>query len=152
MAGPSLRPRRALGLGQSDELEVVFWQSIVNSTNPADFEAYLAWFPNEVFPDAGAEQVVALRNSAGGTSAAVGPRVGGVGSPASGALVLERLSWCPARRDLRCPVIGGDVEPSARRQWRGKRAVSHAARVLPRLADSSRRVGIVSDRQWAGMT
>ena len=31
------------------ELEGLFWQSIVNSTNPADFEAYLAQFPNGVF-------------------------------------------------------------------------------------------------------
>ena len=29
----------------------MFWQSIMNSTNPADFEAYLAQFPNGVFPN-----------------------------------------------------------------------------------------------------
>ena len=28
------------------ELEGLFWQSIVNSTNPADFEAYLEQFPD----------------------------------------------------------------------------------------------------------
>ena len=31
------------------EQENLFWQSIVNSTNPADFEAYLEQFPNGVF-------------------------------------------------------------------------------------------------------
>ena len=33
----------------SSEVELVFWQSIANSTNPAEFEAYLAQFPNGVF-------------------------------------------------------------------------------------------------------
>ena len=30
----------------SSQVEVVFWQSIANSTNPAEFEAYLRRFPN----------------------------------------------------------------------------------------------------------
>ena len=29
----------------------MFWQSVMNSTNPADFEAYLRRFPNGVFSD-----------------------------------------------------------------------------------------------------
>ena len=33
----------------SAEVELVFWQSIVNSTDAADFEAYLEEFPNGVF-------------------------------------------------------------------------------------------------------
>ena len=33
----------------SAEQDTVFWQSIVNSTNPADFEAYLNQFPQGVF-------------------------------------------------------------------------------------------------------
>ena len=33
----------------SAEQENLFWQSIVNSTDPADFEAYLEVFPNGVF-------------------------------------------------------------------------------------------------------
>ena len=33
----------------SAELEGLFWQSIMNSTNPADFEAYLEQFPNGTF-------------------------------------------------------------------------------------------------------
>ena len=31
--------------------EVVFWESIKNSTNPADFQAYLAQFPNGTFAE-----------------------------------------------------------------------------------------------------
>ena len=33
----------------SSEVELVFWQSIATSTDAADFEAYLAQFPNGVF-------------------------------------------------------------------------------------------------------
>ena len=33
----------------SAEQETVFWQSIMNSTNPAEFQAYLAQFPGGVF-------------------------------------------------------------------------------------------------------
>ena len=33
----------------SPEQENLFWQSIMNSTNPADFESYLEQFPNGVF-------------------------------------------------------------------------------------------------------
>ena len=80
------------GAGQSEELEVVFWQSIVNSTNPADFEAYLEQFPTGVFRALAQNRLVAPWRSAGGATAATGPRVGGVGSPASGA----RVSGAPA--------------------------------------------------------
>ena len=41
----------------SAELEGLFWQSIVNSTDPADFEAYLEAFPNGGVPAAGREPV-----------------------------------------------------------------------------------------------
>ena len=33
----------------ASESENLFWQSIMNSTNPADFEAYLEVFPNALF-------------------------------------------------------------------------------------------------------
>ena len=35
----------------SSQVEVVFWQSIADSTNPAEFEAYLRRFPNGVFSE-----------------------------------------------------------------------------------------------------
>ena len=41
-----------VGTAAQDQHEVqenLFWQSIVDSTNPADFEAYLQQFPNGVF-------------------------------------------------------------------------------------------------------
>ena len=86
-------PQASVGAAAADSgaLELAFWQSIVNSTNPADFEAYLEQFPNGVFRALAQNRLVALRSSAGGTSVAAGSRVGGVGSPASG-----RVSGAPA--------------------------------------------------------
>ena len=43
------------------ELEGLFWQSIVNSTNPAEFEAYLQRFPNGVFSELAQARLEALR-------------------------------------------------------------------------------------------
>ena len=42
------------------EQETVFWQSIVDSENPADFEAYMARFPNGVFRSLAKIRLVAL--------------------------------------------------------------------------------------------
>ena len=62
----------------SAEQETVFWQSIVESTNPAMFEAYLAQFPNGVFRALAEARLAELRASPDQRSGA--PR-----SPASGA-------------------------------------------------------------------
>ena len=43
------------------ELEGLFWQSIVNSTNPAEFEAYLQRFPDGVFGELAQARLEALR-------------------------------------------------------------------------------------------
>ena len=104
------RPPAAAGAAavNSGGLEVVFWQSIVNSTNPADFEAYLEQFPNGVFRALAQNRLVALRSSAGGTSAAAGSRVGGVGSLASGARVSgapASLSGTAATSDVRSSPV-----------------------------------------------
>ena len=64
----------------------MFWQSIQNSTNPVEFEAYLEQFPNGVFSSAGAgpaggrcvvRRAIQLRQPGRGA--------GGFVSPASGA-------------------------------------------------------------------
>ena len=49
----------------STEVEVVFWQSIANSTNPAEFEAYLSQFPNGVFRALAEIRLVALESPEG---------------------------------------------------------------------------------------
>ena len=62
------------------EQETVFWQSIANSTNPAEFEAYLSQFPNGVFSVLARARLASLRSPAGTSAAAGGTRVGGTGS------------------------------------------------------------------------
>ena len=71
----------------SAEVELVFWQSIANSTNPVEFEAYLAQFPNGVFRALAEARLAALQAPANAPPAAVGRPAGGVGSPASGSRV-----------------------------------------------------------------
>ena len=44
----------------SAEQETLFWQSIMNSTNPADFEAYLRQFPSGVFRALAENRLAAL--------------------------------------------------------------------------------------------
>ena len=44
-AAPSRRHRRA----SNQQAELLFWESIKHSDNPATFEAYLTQFPNGVF-------------------------------------------------------------------------------------------------------
>ena len=49
------------------EQETVFWQSIADSTNPAEFEAYLSQFPNGVFRALAEARLAALRERPDGT-------------------------------------------------------------------------------------
>ncbi|MYH31232.1 MAG: hypothetical protein F4137_20870 [Acidobacteria bacterium] len=51
-------------------VEVVFWQSVQNSTNPADFEAYLRRFPNGVFSELAQNRLSALGAAAPGADPA----------------------------------------------------------------------------------
>ena len=97
------QPPAPAGTAAADSggLEVVFWQSIVNSTNPADFEAYLAQFPNGVFRTLAQNRLVALRNSAGGAPAA---RVSGAPASVSGTAATSdvRSSAVMFRPDQTC--------------------------------------------------
>ena len=60
--------------------ENLFWRSIVNSTNPADFAAYLAQFPTGVFRSLAQNRLTALRQPSGAPTTA-GTHVEGAGSP-----------------------------------------------------------------------
>ncbi|MDE2905936.1 MAG: SUMF1/EgtB/PvdO family nonheme iron enzyme [Acidobacteriota bacterium] len=82
----------------SAEVEVVFWQSIVNSTNPADFEAYLRQFPSGAFRPLAENRLTALR-----APASVPPAVGGAGSPATGTAVANAPALDPPN------AAGGEV-------------------------------------------
>ena len=71
----------------SPELEGLFWQSIMNSPNPAEFEAYLAQFPNGVFRTLAQARLAALQSPVGASAAPAGPRPGGAGASAVGGRV-----------------------------------------------------------------
>ena len=80
------RPPAAAGAAAADSggLELAFWQSIQNSTNPAEFEAYLRRFPNGVFSELAQVRLAALRGSTGGATTIAGQGVGGTVTSASG--------------------------------------------------------------------
>ena len=71
----------------SAEQENLFWQSITNSTDPADFEAYLEVFPNGIFRRLAENRLAALRSPGGDPPASAGRPAGGVGSPTTGSRV-----------------------------------------------------------------
>ena len=105
-AAPAAAPATVFAARQqppaaSAEVEAVFWQSVVNSTDPADFEAYLEMFPNGVFRRLAENRLTALRSAGGAAPAAAGrPSVGAGGpGPVSGTTVVGD----PVRRR------GGDV-------------------------------------------
>ena len=62
--------------------ETVFWQSIMNSTTPADFEAYLELFTNGTFSRLARNRLAALRALGGGGGSPATGRPG-AGAPAS---------------------------------------------------------------------
>ena len=82
-ASPGQRPAQAAAPAASAELEGLFWQSVMNSTNPADFEAYLSQFPAGVFRALAQNRLTVLR-APGGSAPGGGTGVGGPGSPAAG--------------------------------------------------------------------
>ena len=66
------------------EQDNLFWQSIMDSTNPAEFEAYLAQFPNGVFRALAEARLAALRAPVDSVPVgAVSRRADVVGSPTS---------------------------------------------------------------------
>ena len=70
----------------SAEQENLFWQSVMNSRNAAEFEAYLSQFPNGVFRTLAEARLTALRSSAG-TAPSTSRPAGGVGSPVAASRV-----------------------------------------------------------------
>ena len=71
----------------SAELEALLWQSIANSTNPAEFEAYLRRFPNGMFSELAQNRLAALRSPVNDPPASASRPSGWVGSPGPGSRV-----------------------------------------------------------------
>ena len=65
--GAPPRPAAATAPGGSQQnAETVFWQSVEDSTNPAEFEAYLAQWPEGVYAPLARIRLAALRDAAAG--------------------------------------------------------------------------------------
>ena len=79
-SAPAAVPAAQQPTAASSQAEIVFWQSIADSTNAAEFEAYLSQFPNGVFRALAQARLAALR-SPGVSPGAAGTRVSGAGSP-----------------------------------------------------------------------
>ena len=92
------------------EQETVFWQSIANSTNPAEFEAYLAQFPNGVFSALARARLSPLESS-GPAAGAAGTRVGGAATAAPGVRVPGRRPGATAAAPVAAdaPLRPGEV-------------------------------------------
>ena len=83
-APPPASPAGTASPPVSAELDGLFWQSIMNSTNPADFEAYLQQFPTGVFRALAQNRLTTLRGPAEGAAPLPGARVGVAESPGDG--------------------------------------------------------------------
>ena len=91
--------------------ENLFWQSIMNSTNAAEFEAYLEQFPSGVFRALAQARLAALRSVAADPPAEAGTRVAGAGAPAPGSRAARvRVSGAAA------PAFGGAAGGDVRRR------------------------------------
>ena len=56
-------PSQSAGAGSSQQAELLFWDSIKTSDNPATFEAYLTQFPNGVFAGLARAKLAELESS-----------------------------------------------------------------------------------------
>ena len=86
------------------EQENLFWQSIADSTDPADFEAYLEVFPNGVFRRLAENRLAALRSPGGGAPAPAG-RPAGAPAPAAGRVDAPRRPGDVFRDCAECPEM-----------------------------------------------
>ena len=73
-AGEKVSVRFPLPLLTSETVEALFWLSIMNSTNPASFETYLAQFPTGVFAPLAEVRLATLHASADAPTRGSGPQ------------------------------------------------------------------------------
>ena len=75
----------------------MFWQSIANSTNPAEFEAYLRRFPNGTFSELAQIRLEALRAASNASPALAGRPAGGAGvdAPRRPGDIFRDCEACP---------------------------------------------------------
>ena len=106
---PQASPAGGAAPPVSAELEGLFWQSVMNSTNPAEFEAYLAQFPNGVFSALALARLAALASPPGAAAVEAGTRPGGASeAPAARVPAASARSGEAA---VASEVASGDARP-----------------------------------------
>ena len=111
------QPPASAGAAAADTggVEVVFWQSVQNSTNPADFEAYLRRFPSGVFSELAQNRLSALGAAAPGADPASRVRADETcAGQATGAACWMEISQRP-----RCYVWNPYPQPGETVTWTG---------------------------------
>ena len=138
----------------SSAQENLFWQSIMNSTSPAEFEAYLRRFPNGVFSELAAARLAGLRGSrmsagpAGAGTIANGdtrPQPGTgfrsdqtcAGNPADGPC------WIEVAQKPGCYVWNPNPQPAESVTWTGECAdgLAQGGGTLTWTSDGSQQTG-----------
>ena len=163
----SLQPRA------SSEVELVFWQSIANSTNPAELEAYLRRFPSGMFSELAQIRLEALRSAVGSPASGSRPGAGNSGAgPAIGVDGRGRTGpafrpdqtcagqpagaacWMAISGRAGCYVWNHGLEPGASVTWTGECAsgMAQGAGTLTWTVSEGIQTdaGRLRDGQWIG--
>ena len=99
--GPASGVADSVGTGRQDlarmEQETVYWESIRDSKNPEDFEAYLAKYPSGNFVDIARRRLDSLRGGAGEPSAGTVSVGAGAGAEAAARQEFDKILWEPIK-------------------------------------------------------
>ena len=121
-AGERLTAEQLAAERLAAERELLFWQSIKDSTNPADFEAYLERYPAGVYAALARNRLKALRDATVPTPAETAASVEAVLSLKRSEFRLIQLGLAAAGYDPG-PADGliGEKTRAALRQWQASR-------------------------------
>jgi hypothetical protein len=101
------------GAGQTDPADLAFWQAVQNSTNPAEYKAYLEAFPNGRFSALARVRMASPPPAAAPDAAAPGttapPAQAPTATPAAGPAVPPT----PAAQPPRAPTPAANLGPVA---------------------------------------
>ena len=134
----------------SSAQENLFWQSIMNSTDPAEFEAYLQQFPNGVFSGLAEARLAGLRGSrvsaapAGAGTIATGdtrpqPGTGFRSDQTCAGSRPDGACWMEIAQKPGCHVWNPNPQPAERVTWTGECAggLAQGAGTLTWTSDGS---------------
>ena len=139
--------------------ETVFWQSIMNSTNPGEFEAYLAQFPNGVFRALTEARLAALRAPVGGSptaGVAAGSDQPGTsrfnGEPTCAGQPEGAACWKELANQPECYIWNPNLQPDATVTWTGacSGGLSQGAGTLTWVWDSGQQTSESTGRLQEG--